>query len=154
LASIMTRSKVAMTSSTPGPAGRDRSYSISDLCREFGITARTLRFYEQKGLLLPGRRGWTRLFSYRDRARLQLILRGKRLGFSLDEIKEMLDHYTVRDGEFTQLKVASAKLRERLQALIQRRIEMDETIAELQRTCDIVEGMLKECLAKPSGAAA
>ena len=58
-------------------SNRDRTYSITELCREFKVTPRTLRFYEQKGLLAPARRGWTRLFSYRDRARLQLILRGK-----------------------------------------------------------------------------
>lgn len=135
-----------------GPA-RDRSYSISDLCREFGVTARTLRFYEQKGLLSPARRGWTRLFTYRDRARLQLILRGKRIGFSLDEIKDILDLYTVRGGELTQLKLASAKLRDKLQALMRQRVEIEETIGELERTCEIVEGMLKQSLAKPTGAA-
>jgi DNA-binding transcriptional MerR regulator len=123
------------------------------LCREFGVTARTLRFYEQKGLLSPARRGWTRLFTYRDRARLQLILRGKRIGFSLDEIKDILDLYTVRGGELTQLKLASAKLRDKLQALMRQRVEIEETIGELERTCEIVEGMLKQSLAKPTGAA-
>lgn len=133
---------------------RDRSYSISDLCREFDVTPRTLRFYEQKGLLRPARRGWTRLFSYRDRARLQLILRGKRVGFSLDEIKEILDLYNLRDGQLTQLRVASVKLRERLAALTRQRAELDQTIAELERTCDIVDGMLKDRQASQSGAAA
>ena len=103
-----------------------------------------MRFYEQKGLLAPARRGWTRIFNYRDRARLQLILRGKRVGFSLEEIKEMLDLYNLRDGQMTQLTVASTKLRERLVALRQQRIEIDEAIADLERTCDIVDGMLKE----------
>lgn len=142
-----------MKQSTSEP-GRDRSYSISDLCREFGVTPRTLRFYEQKGLLMPARRGWTRLFSYRDRARLQLILRGKRIGFSLDEIKEILDLYNLRDGQLTQLRVASVKLRERLAALTRQRAEVDQTIAELERTCDIVDGMLKDRQARQSGAAA
>ena len=91
--------------------GRDRTYSITELCREFSVTPRTLRFYEQKGLLAPARRGWTRLFSYRDRARLQLILRGKRVGFSLEEIKEMLDLYNLKDGQLTQLRVASTKIK-------------------------------------------
>ena len=123
---------------------RDKTYSITELCREFDVTPRTLRFYEQKGLLAPARRGWTRIFNYRDRARLQLILRGKRVGFSLEEIKEMLDLYKLRDGQMTQLTVASKKLRERLVALREQRIEIDEAIADLERTCDIVDGMLKE----------
>ena len=123
---------------------RDRTYSITELCREFDVTPRTLRFYEQKGLLAPARRGWTRIFNYRDRARLQLILRGKRVGFSLEEIKEMLDLYNLRDGQMTQLTVASKKLRERPIALREQRVEIDEAIADLERTCDIVDGMLKE----------
>jgi len=123
---------------------RDKTYSITQLCREFDVTPRTLRFYEQKGLLAPARRGWTRIFNYRDRARLQLILRGKRVGFSLEEIKEMLDLYKLRDGQMTQLTVASTKLRERLVALRHQRVEIDEAIADLERTCDIVDGMLKE----------
>ena len=123
---------------------RDKTYSITELCREFDVTPRTLRFYEQKGLLSPARRGWTRIFNYRDRARLILILRGKRVGFSLDEIKEMLDLYQLRDGQVTQLTVAAKKLRERLSALRQQRVEIEEAIVDLERTCEIVDGMLKE----------
>ena len=103
-----------------------------------------MRFYEQKGLLSPARRGWTRLFSYRDRARLQLILRGKRVGFALEEIKEMLDLYNLKDGQLTQLRVASTKLKDRLVGLKKQRHEIEEAIADLERTCDIVDGMLKE----------
>jgi len=123
---------------------RDRTYSITELCKEFEVTPRTLRFYEQKGLLSPARRGWTRLFSYRDRARLKLILRGKKVGFSLEEIKELLDLYSLRDGQLTQLRVASTKMRERLQALEIQRVEVDEAILDLKRTVEIVDGMLKE----------
>ena len=123
---------------------REKTYSITELCREFKVTPRTLRFYEQKELLAPARRGWTRIFNYRDRARLQLILRGKRVGFSLEEIKEMLDLYQLRDGQLTQLTVASKKLRERLVALREQKIEIEEAILDLERTCDIVDGMLKE----------
>ena len=123
---------------------RDKTYSITQLCREFSVTPRTLRFYEQKGLLAPARRGWTRLFSYRDRARLQLILRGKKVGFSLEEIKEMLDLYNLRDGQLTQLRVSSTKMRERLDALRKQRIEMDEAVADLERTIGVVDSMLKE----------
>ena len=123
---------------------RDKTYSITQLCREYQVTPRTLRFYEQKGLLAPARRGWTRLFSYRDRARLQLILRGKKVGFSLEEIKEMLDLYNLRDGQLTQLRVSSTKMRERLEALRKQRIEMDDAIVDLERTIGVVDGMLKE----------
>jgi len=136
-----------MTDTMKKGLGRDKTFSITELCREFDVTPRTLRFYEQKGLLAPARRGWTRIFNYRDRARLQLILRGKKVGFSLEEIKEMLDLYNLRDGQLTQLKVASAKMRERLEALHAQRIEIDEAIADLERTCDIVDGMLKERMA-------
>ena len=124
--------------------GRDRTYSITELCKEFQVTPRTLRFYEQKGLLSPARRGWTRLFSYRDRARLKLILRGKKVGFSLEEIKELLDLYSLRDGQLTQLRVASTKMRERLEALKVQRVELDEAILDLKRTVEIVDGMLRE----------
>lgn len=123
---------------------RDRTYSITELCKEFDVTPRTLRFYEQKGLLSPARRGWTRLFSYRDRARLKLILRGKRVGFSLEEIKEMLDLYNLRDGQLTQLRVASTKMRERLSALQTQRVELEHAIEDLERTVEIIDGMLKE----------
>lgn len=133
-----------MNVSNSAQGSRDRTYSISQLCREFDVTPRTLRFYEQKGLLSPARRGWTRIFNYRDRARLQLILRGKRVGFSLDEIKDLLELYNLRDGQLTQLSVASIKMRDRLEALKKQRTEIDDTIADLERTCEIVDGMLKE----------
>jgi DNA-binding transcriptional MerR regulator len=142
-----------MSESLKSAANRDRTYSITELCREYDVTPRTLRFYEQKGLLHPARRGWTRLFSYKDRARLQLILRGKRAGFALEEIKEMLDLYNLRDGQLTQLRVSSTKMRERLDALKKQRIEMDEAIADLERTVVIVDGMLKEREANPVKAA-
>ncbi len=125
-------------------SNRDRTYSITELCREYKVTPRAMRFYEQKGLLHPARRGWTRLFSYRDRARLQLILRGKKVGFALEEIKEMLDLYNLRDGQLTQLRIASTKMRERLDALRDQRIELEEAIGDLERTVVLVDGMLKE----------
>ena len=125
-------------------SNRDRTYSITELCREYKVTPRALRFYEQKGLLHPARRGWTRLFSYRDRARLQLILRGKKVGFALEEIKEMLDLYNLRDGQLTQLRIASTKMRERLEALRDQRIELEEAIGDLERTVVLVDSMLKE----------
>ena len=127
---------------------RNETYTITQLCREFNVTPRALRFYEQKGLLHPSRRGWTRIFSYRDRARPKLILRGKKVGFTLSEIKEMLDLYNLKDGQLTQLKHASKKMAERLVALRQQRVELEEAIADLERTIEIVNGMLKERLAQ------
>jgi DNA-binding transcriptional MerR regulator len=133
-----------MTSTATDKANRDRTYSITELCREFNVTPRTLRFYEQKGLLAPARRGWTRLFSYRDRARLQLILRGKKVGFSLEEIKEMLELYNLKDGQLTQLRVAATKFRERREALHQQRVEVEEAIEELEKTITLIDSLLKE----------
>lgn len=133
-----------MTAAASEKSNRDRTYSITELCREFNVTPRTLRFYEQKGLLAPARRGWTRLFSYRDRARLQLILRGKKVGFSLEEIKEMLELYNLKDGQLTQLRVAATKFRERREALHQQRIEVEEAIEELEKTITLIDNLLKE----------
>src|SRR3954452_21953977 len=133
-----------MTQTPPDRGNRDRTYSITELCREFSVTPRTLRFYEQKGLLTPNRRGWKRLFSYRYRARLQLILRGKKVGFSLEEIKEMLDLYNLKDGQLTQLRVASTKFRERLEALRKQRVELEEAIGDLEKTVVLVDNMLKD----------
>ncbi len=80
-----------------------RTYTIGELCAEFAVTPRTLRFYEYKELLAPVREGQRRLFSQRDRARLKLILRGKRFGFSLDEMKDLLDLYSADKTQVTQL---------------------------------------------------
>ena len=89
----------------------DLLFRIGDLAREFGVTLRTLRFYEDKGLLKPQRNGVTRLYSKRDRARLKLILLGKRLGFSLTEVKRMIELYDPQGKNQTQLKVALKKRR-------------------------------------------
>ncbi len=132
----------------PGETGdaeiKSKRYTISQLSKEFGVTARTLRFYEDKGLLNPAREGQNRIFSHRDRARLKLILQGKRVGFSLSEIKEMLDLYDLRDGQVTQLRVALGKFEERIQHLEQQKVDIEQAIADLERTKEIVRGMLKE----------
>src|ERR1051326_2243135 len=95
-----------MTAAAPQAAPRDaqRIYSIAELAREFGITARTIRFYEDEGLIKPKRQGLTRLYSAHDRVRLGWILRGKRLGFSLAEIKQLLDLYQVDRTGVQQLR--------------------------------------------------
>ena len=120
------------------------TWTIGELCREFGVTARALRFYEQKGLLKPKRRGWTRIYDARDRQRLQLILRGKKAGFTLAEIGEMLDLHRLREGETEKMEQALTRMRQQLAVLRERRREIDEAITDLERTIGIIEGMLKE----------
>src|SRR5215472_11936487 len=95
------------------PTGRE-VFTIRDLTKELGVSARTLRFYEEKGLVDPRRNGQERLYSRRDRARLKYVLMGKSVGFSLEEVREMLDLYDLGDGGTTQLNVALTKFRERI----------------------------------------
>lgn len=121
-----------------------KRYTISQLCREFDVSPRTLRFYEQKDLLHPAREGMNRIFSYRDRARLRLILRGKKVGFSLDDIKEMLDLYNLKDGQVTQLQVAHTKGLSQLEQLKEQKLALDSAIGDLERAIEIIEGMLAE----------
>ena len=125
-------------------------YSIGDLSREFKVTLRTLRFYEDKGLISPERKGTTRIYSRRDRGRLKLILRGKKVGFSLEDIREMLDLYDLRDGQITQLTVSLSKFRDQIRVLEHQRAEIDAAIDDLTQTCDVVEKMLKERRAQAS----
>jgi len=120
------------------------TYSIGDLSREFGVTLRTLRFYEDKGLLSPRREGLNRIYSRRDRARLKLVLMGKKVGFSLVEIKEMIDLYDLKDGQIRQLEVALAKFDNQIAVLKRQRDEIDQAINELSGTMQIVRGMLNE----------
>jgi DNA-binding transcriptional MerR regulator len=120
------------------------AYTIGDLAREFGLTLRTLRFYEDKQLITPRRRGLTRLYSRRDRARLKLVLLGKKVGFSLAEIAEVLDLYDLKDGQVIQLQVALAKFGKQIEVLRQQREDIEQGIQELTRTMDVVSGMLRD----------
>ena len=126
------------------PQSRDQTFTITNLAEEFGITTRAIRFYEDKELLRPTRDGMNRVYQRRDRARLQLILRGKRLGFSLSEIKEMLDLYELGDGQREQLKYTLTKARDRLATLLQQRRDIDETIEELEHGCARLEARLSD----------
>jgi DNA-binding transcriptional MerR regulator len=120
------------------------TFTIGDLAREFGVTLRTLRFYEDKDLLHPRRQGQNRLYSRRDRARLKLVLLGKKVGFSLKEIKDMIDLYDLKDGQATQLRVALDKFENQRGVLHRQRQDIDEAIDEITRTMDVVKGMLGE----------
>lgn len=122
----------------------ERTYTIRNLCVEFKVTPRALRFYEDKGLLSPRRQGLNRIYTYRDRARLQLILQGKRVGLSLAEIREILELYDKKDGGTAQLELSLAKYRERIVALRQQRIDIDEAIGALEHACQWAEGRLQQ----------
>lgn len=127
-----------------GDSSKSSMFTIGDLAREFGVTLRTLRFYEDKALLNPKRDGMNRLYSRRDRARLKLVLMGKRVGFSLTEIKDMLDLYDLRDGQVTQLRVALGRFNEQIAVLEQQKKDIEQALSELRRTTDVVAGLLKE----------
>jgi len=109
-----------------------RIYSIAELAREFGITARTIRFYEDEGLIKPRRQGLTRLYSPHDRTRLGWILRGKRLGFSLAEIKQLLDLYQVDRTGVQQLKELLRRSRAHIEDLGRKRADLDQHINEFK----------------------
>lgn len=121
-----------------------RFYSIGDMCDAFGVTARALRFYEDEELIAPERRGTTRLYTDRDRARLTWILRGKSVGFSLNDIRELLDLYDVGDQQHTQMLATRDRCRERIMALKRQKIDIDTTIAELEEFCGFLDERLDQ----------
>ena len=119
-------------------------YSIGELCDEFSVTARALRFYEDEALIAPERRGTQRLYTDRDRARLAWILRGKRVGLSLADIKELLDLYDVGDGRETQRLKTIERCQQQIDRLKRQRVDIDATIVELDEFIALLNGGKKE----------
>ena len=118
--------------------GDERTWTITELADEYGITLRTIRFYEEQGLLSPERHGTRRVFREGDRVRLGLVLRGKRLGFGLDEIKKIIGMYDADLGEAGQLRYLLDQITHRRDELRQRRADIDQTLielADLERRC-------------------
>lgn len=127
--------------SPPGEADEDLA-RIGEMAKTFGVTLRTLRFYEDKGLLHPKRDGSTRLYTRRDRARLKLILLGRKVGFSLRDVKQMIDLYDPTGSNSRQLKLTLDKSEKQRLRLEKQRAAIDEAIAELDTMMSTVRGML------------
>lgn len=120
----------------------NETMTIREMCDAFGVTGRSLRFYEAKELLFPIREGQKRLFTHRDRGRLKLILRGKRFGFSLEEIRQLLDLYDMGDAQLTQLERTFEVAKDRLRDMEQQRDELNEAIEELKEQMGWGEKMI------------
>ena len=120
------------------------TFTITELAREFSVTARAIRFYEDKGLLSPTRNGQQRVYAPRDRARLNLILRGKRVGFSLTEIGEMLDLYNTQDRQEAQLSHSRAKFEKQVIDLEQQREDIIGALASLKDSIVFIDNRLEE----------
>ncbi len=127
----------------------DRLYNISELAIELGVTARAIRFYEDKGLIAPRRAGTTRVFTHRDRARMILVLRGKRLGFSLSDIREYLDLYDTDVTKRAQLDLLLGKVRDRLRQLTEQQEALDAALAELRDIEAQTETALRQAKVQP-----
>ena len=119
-------------------------YSIGEMCDAFDVTPRALRFYEDEKLISPERRGTARLYTDRDRGRLTWILRGKRVGFSLADIRELLDLYDVGDHQRTQMATTLDRCRERISALQRQKQDIDATIEELDSFCVDLNNRLQQ----------
>jgi DNA-binding transcriptional MerR regulator len=138
---------IPMVDGRDEPDGRvavPATYTIGELAREFDVTLRTLRFYEDKGLVNPRREGAARVYTRRDRGRLKLVLMGKRVGFSLSQIREMLDLYDFRHGQVSQMRVAVDRFNEQIAVLEHQKRDIEQALDDLKRTVAVVSGMLRE----------
>jgi DNA-binding transcriptional MerR regulator len=131
----------------PRPSDRARLWSVAELAAEFSLTAQGIRFYEEKGLLSPARAGKTRVYSYRDRARLILIQKLRRLGFALDDIREYLSLYKSDSTGAAQYRLGLEKIGRRIAELVEKRRDIDEALAGLRA----LEREAKERLARTQG---
>lgn len=141
-----TRAEDATLARQTGEAGSvraDKLYSVAELAKELDITTRTLRFYEDRGLISPQRVGTARIYSRRDRARMIIILRGKRLGFTLREIKDYLDLYDIDHSQAEQLHLLIQAVGERIKRLEQQRQALEETLGELNDILAQAQSALK-----------
>lgn len=125
----------------------DTFFTVTQLARDLSVTPRTIRFYEDKGLITPRRAGTMRVYTKRDRARMALILRGKRLGFSLREIKDYLDLYDLDPSQSEQIRLLLKKVQDRLEMLEDQRLALEETIIELKE----IEEQALSALASETG---
>ena len=121
----------------------EETFTISEMCKDFKVTARTLRFYESKELLFPIREKQKRFFTRRDKARLKLILQGKRFGFALEEIRQLLDLYDIGDKQTTQLQKTYELAIERLAIMRKQKNELGAAIKDLKDMLKIVKKMLE-----------
>lgn len=128
--------------------GTPKLARIGDVAKEFDVTLRALRFYEDRGLIAPERRGSTRLYSQREKARLRLILLGRRVGFSLRDIKQMMDLYDPEGSNTRQLKVAMDKSERQMARLIKQRDDVEQAISELAEAMAVVRGKLSSAKAQ------
>jgi DNA-binding transcriptional MerR regulator len=125
-------------------ASEDVLYSVTGLARDLGVSARTIRFYEDRGLITPGRAGATRVYTHRDRARMKLILRGKRLGFSLNDIREFLALYVPGGTQAEQLRKLLKAVQARMETLDQQQAAIAETLSELREIDATARASLKD----------
>lgn len=123
------------------------TFGIAELAREFAVTARTIRYYEDHGLIAPVRAGQRRIYSARDRVRLRLIMRGKRLGFSLGDIREMLDMYDADRSEVAQLRLVLERIEGRRASLRQQQRDVEAMLRELEAVAAQCRGRLEAKLA-------
>lgn len=129
----------------PSAESQARLFTITELAAEFDITPRAIRFYEDMGLLEPARAGRNRVYTHRDRTRLKLTLRGKRLGLTLQEIKQLVDMYDAKTGAAPQLKAFLEVLRQHRRQLEQQLDDIEVTLAEIAQHEERCVGLLKDC---------